>query len=287
MCNSLRPDEVWAQHAISTVLALPVEHWDTCGREGACDFRVQERSIVIEAKRITSEMYLRSHSRWTRNNNPFQSTRLARDWLCMIPLPMYEQQGTEQEAKDYFRKLGRRLEPLLGILEQRGITQVVRDDDFISLDFDIGSGLQGGPGRELWVLLRGGAASSSPATSGQGQITVTIGSGGSSSPNPNALVDAVDAFLNGSSDPAVDLRKKLTRYGSQDKHAFLTVDSTVQTWWAMSNWQPRQVPTMLPNLPPEIDQVWVAGYGHLVLTCAREGPWQAHTIPEGRPTPTE
>ncbi len=102
--------------------------------------------------------------------------------------------------------------------------------------------------------------------------------GMSASLDPDSLVDTLDEFLNGSSPQAVRFREKLAKDGSQEKHAFLAIDSSVSDWWSMSNWDEGQTPGRLPKLPPEIVRVWVAGQGRRAWSCSREGPWQAHSV---------
>ncbi len=143
---------------LTTELGKPADHWDTCGRQGACDFRVQEDSIVVEVKRITSESYQKEHHRWQLHNGPYRSSSLARNWICAIPMPTHDTAWNHADNPAFFRKLPQLLEVAFLDLERRGVDQVTRDSDYYELNIQSGSGIIEGAGTELYNLLRGGSA---------------------------------------------------------------------------------------------------------------------------------
>jgi len=273
------PAEQLAKRLLSAVLGVQLEVWDTGCRQGAVDFHVVGRSIAIEVKRITSEEYRRAEAQWRQHTVPFASKVLTRSWHVVIELPEFESKGLQGPID--FRHLAKNIEPHLRQLEELGVDRVLHGADWLDLQ------LCGGPAGPLQELLGSGAGMHSypVADSDSGGVIIAVSSGVVASSDVNSLVDLVDFFLGEGSSLGMNMRHKLAADGAAERHAFLVVDHIVPVWTMMRHWWAKQqLPTRLPNLPPEIDHVWLAGYGDLVWHCSREEPWRMASAPGGGTT---
>lgn len=239
----------------------------------APDVAVLGSEIDVQVKRLTLQLHHSLEARWNdyvSTNEELDAAGLTNGWTVLLDLPM--RGGPPQELWD-MRGFRRTLVHYLMDLEAVGLRT-----NYGVWPFEVPESAHA-----ALTALRGVTVDAHPlGPDSHPWVAFLTGTGGATPLEGDAVLDVVNEWINGEEPQAVKLRSQLAGSGSTERHAFVVLEHAVPEQWALDGRS--APPTRAPQLPKDVDVLWMAGPWGLAWRWRPAHGWDTVRSPSHEPS---